>query len=277
MRKTVVGLVLVVAVSGLVPATAFAIDSWSVFTPLEHATHIPKHILAYAFVALLLSAVAIKVGGDYRKKLAEFEIWRKKPVDSRGPSPVAPSPRFSIGNAVESVLQGIMNLSKDIIGPTGPRYIPLIATLAFVIWVANVISLVPGLDTPNTNWNTTIAMAITAFLLYHFYGIQEHGLFKYLQQFLGPLEGPLRIIMAPLMIPIELIGHFARVLSLSLRLLGNMTGDHTLLVVFLSFVAVPLIYPLPFYFLGLLVSTIQAFVFALLCIIYISLAVSHEH
>ena len=124
--------------------------------------------------------------------------------------------------------------------------------------------------TPATdNVNTTIAIGLFSFVAYNYYGFKEHGI-SYLKQFLGPL-----IWIAPLMVIIELVSHIVRPMSLGLRLQGNMMGDHTVLGIFLELVPVGI--PVIFYFLGLFVCFMQAFVFTMLTMIYVSLSISHDH
>ena len=146
----------------------------------------------------------------------------------------------------------------------------IIGALALFIFLSNVLGMIPGFQSPTETLNTTGACAITVFCLTHYYGFREHGI-KYLKQFTGPI-----IWLAPLMIPVELIGHFVRPVSLSIRLFGNIFGDHTVVAIFFSLV--PLLLPLPMMILGLLVAIIQTFVFILLSMTYFSLAIEgHEH
>src|SRR5262249_55464444 len=120
-----------------------------------------------------------------------------------------------------------------------------------------------------TTLKTNVALAGLVFLSTHFFGVREHGL-AYFKHFLGPIWW-----LSPLMLPIELVSHLARPASLSLRLLGNMAADHK--VVFTFFTLFPILLPIPFLFLGLLVAIVQTFVFCALTIIYISLATAHDH
>jgi F-type H+-transporting ATPase subunit a len=129
--------------------------------------------------------------------------------------------------------------------------------------------LVPGFLPATDNVNTTFACSLTVFVLTHVYGVREHG-FKYLKQFVGPV-----VWLAPLMIPIEIISHVSRPLSLGLRLFGNITGDH--LVTGIFFLLIPLFVPLIGMFLGAFVAGVQAFVFVLLSMVYFSGAISEEH
>jgi len=184
-----------------------------------------------------------------------------------------PSDRLTIRNFFEIFTEMIMKFLDDIIGHRGREFLPLIGTLAFFILFSNLLGLVPGFLPPTDNLNTTLACALVIFFATHYYGVKTHG-FKYLKHFLGPV-----LWLAPLMLPIEIISHLARILSLSMRLFGNIMADHMLLALTL---AAPLFLPLflsPLsLFLGVFVSLIQTFIFALLSMIYISLAVEEsEH
>jgi F-type H+-transporting ATPase subunit a len=189
----------------------------------------------------------------------------------------APQPGVSGSNLLEMVVQAVLGLMQEIIGHDSEKYLPLIGTLAFVILFNNLLGLIPGFYTATDNWNTTLAFALTVIVMYHYYGIKTQGALKYLDHFLGPLEGKIKWIMAPLMLPIELISHIARLFSLSLRLFGNMFGDHKVFAVFMGLTVLPLLYPLPFLALGLLVAIVQTLVFCLLTMVYIGLATAKEH
>ena len=142
--------------------------------------------------------------------------------------------------------------------------------------------LIPGWPPATESLYTIVPMALVVFLYYQFLGVREHGV-GYLKQFTGGLPpsglNPFLTIflagVAGLVFVIELIGHIFRPASLSLRLFGNMTGDHTLLSTTLTLA--PIGAPMFAMMLGLLVSTIQALVFSLLTSVYIKLAVSHDH
>jgi F-type H+-transporting ATPase subunit a len=128
--------------------------------------------------------------------------------------------------------------------------------------------LIPGFSPPTTNFNVTFALGLFSFVAYNFFGFKEQGA-SYLKHFVGPM-----IWLAPLMIPLELISNLVRPFSLALRLLGNMTGDHAVLEIFTDMTKV--IIPVLFYGLGAFVSLVQAFVFTLLSLVYVSLAVTHH-
>ena len=129
-----------------------------------------------------------------------------------------------VQNAAEAVLEFVLALIDDVIGREGRRFLPLIATLGLFIFASNLLGLVPGFTAPTDNVNTNLACALVVFFSYHWIGIRAHGLGAYLKHFAGPMPA-----LAPLMVPIELISHLARPLSLTLRLFGNMLGGHILL------------------------------------------------
>ncbi len=170
-------------------------------------------------------------------------------------------------NVVEAVVYGFYNFVEEILGEEeAKKHFPLLATLGIFIFFANVVELVPGFIPPTSAWNTTISMAIIVFIYYQYIGIKTHK-FRYIKHFLGPVWW-----LTPLMLPVEIIGHFARILSLSVRLFGNIGGDDILLAV-LFFLA-PWLVPLPVMALVLLAAVIQSFIFPLLSTLYIADALS---
>ena len=172
-------------------------------------------------------------------------------------------------NFMEVVIGGIENMIVETMGEHGRPFFPLIATLAIFILVSNLIGLVPGFFPPTANINTTAACAVVVFVMTHVVGVKEHGV-KYIKHFMGPI-----IWLAPMMFFIEIIGHFSRVISLTLRLFGNMNGHELVLMIF--FGLAPFLVPLPMMLMGVLVSFIQAFVFMLLAMIYIQGSLEHAH
>ncbi len=172
-------------------------------------------------------------------------------------------------NLFEAVIQGMLNFMEGVMGPEGPKYFPLIGALGFFIFISNVAGLVPGFMSPTSNLNTTAACAIVVFITYHSIGFRKHG-FRYIKHFTGPIPA-----LAPLMLPLELIGHFARPLSLSVRLFGNIKGEDLVLLI-LAFL-VPYFVPIPLILLAIFTSFIQAFVFVLLSMIYIAGALHEAH
>ena len=172
-------------------------------------------------------------------------------------------------NFMEVIIGGIENMVVETMGEHGRPFFPLVATLALFILLSNLMSLIPGFFPPTANINTTAACAVVVFITTHVVGVKEHGV-KYIKHFLGPI-----IWLAPMMFFIEVIGHLSRVISLTLRLFGNMNGHELVLMIF--FGLAPFLVPLPMMLMGVLVSFIQAFVFMLLAMIYIQGSLEHAH
>ena len=173
-------------------------------------------------------------------------------------------------NVIEVVIQSLENFMVEITGPEGKTFFPYIATIFFYILISNLIGLIPGFVSPTANVNTTLSLALCTFVLTHAIGIKYHGA-KYIKHFLGPM-----LILAPLMLVIEVIGHLARVMSLTMRLFGNIFGKEKLLGILFGLAGLYLA-PLPVLFLGILVSFIQAVVFMLLSIMYFAGAMEEAH
>jgi F-type H+-transporting ATPase subunit a len=182
---------------------------------------------------------------------------------------------------IEWVVEALHNFVCGIIGPKdGPRYVPFIGTLFIYILVMNLMGLVPGFKSATANPHVTIGLAITAFVYVQYQGIRANGLLGYLKHFAGE-----PVWMAPLNVPIHIIGELARPISLAIRLFGNKFGEDTVVAI-LIFIAPTLIrvgplqigapMHLPMLFLGLLVSFIQAMVFSMLVAIYIAGLVVHD-
>jgi len=243
--------------------------------PIFRIPGLPDHVTYTWVVMALLVAVAL--------------------VASRRPALV---PRGT-QNVVEAVLDQILHLVDEVMGHAGRPYLPLIATLGLFIVTSNLMGLVPGLVAPTANLNTTAACALIVFFTYHAIGIRKQGLGPYLAHFTGPVPLPLK----PLIFVIEVISHCARPLSLSLRLFGNMMAGHILVAIFFFMMgfdgmlgwalsgslggllvggpAVVLItaFLVGFLFpLKILVAFVQAFIFCMLTMLYISAALEEaEH
>ncbi len=168
---------------------------------------------------------------------------------------------FLIGSLEDFV---VANMGED-----GRKVFPVLATLFIYILTCNAGGLVPGMDSPTANINTTASMAVFIFVYYQYWGFKLHGA-HYIHHFMGPVGW-----MAPLMFPIEVIGHFARMLSLSLRLFGNIRGEDIVLA--LLFMLAPVVSAIPMYFLFLLADVIQAFVFFMLSMLYLKGAFEEAH
>jgi F-type H+-transporting ATPase subunit a len=182
---------------------------------------------------------------------------------------LVPPRKLNLRNFFEITAESVYGLVEGAMGEkNAARFFPLIGALWMFILFGNLIGLIPGFISPNDTLKTNVGLALLVFVLTHYYGLKEHGI-SYLKHFLGP-----SIALAPLMLPIELISHIARPMSLSMRLMGNMVADHK--VVFAFFALVPVLVPLPFMLLGLLVCLIQALVFCTLAMVYLGMAIEHE-
>jgi F-type H+-transporting ATPase subunit a len=181
---------------------------------------------------------------------------------------VVPPRKLTFRNFFEILAESLYGFVEGAMGENVRRFYPLIGALFIFILFANLFALIPGFSAPTDSLKTNVGMAIFVFLLTHIYGVKEHGL-AYFKHFLGPVP-----VLIPLMLPIEIISHLVRPVSLSLRLMGNMLADHKVVMSF--FALVPILVPLPFLLLGLLVCFIQALVFCTLAMVYISMAIEHE-
>jgi F-type H+-transporting ATPase subunit a len=172
--------------------------------------------------------------------------------------------------ALELLLSGLSDLSEDVIGHgRGKEFVPFMVALTFFILIANSFGLIFFLQPPTANTSTTFALSLTAFLFYNSVGLRRLGPIKYAKQFAGPIWW-----LFPLMVPIEIISHLARVLSLAVRLFGNVFGEHTATGMFL--VILPLFVP-AMMGLGVLGTLIQTFIFVMLTMVYVAGAVAEEH
>jgi F-type H+-transporting ATPase subunit a len=159
--------------------------------------------------------------------------------------------------------------AEEVVGHDGPKYVPFFGTIFLFILFLNLIGLIPFFEAPTMYPMVPLGLAVVTFLFYHFTGLREHG-FSYLKQFLGPLP-----FLVVLMLPIEIISHFARPLSLTVRLFANMFAGEQVYLTFISLTKV--IIPVIFIGLHFFVSFLQAYIFMLLAMVYVGGAVSHEH
>ena len=221
-------------------------DQYKVFVPL------------LASITILL--VLVIVGFLYKKAAG-------KKISSQD---IAPASSFGLMTFIEMILGFVTDMADDVIGKNESRkHYSLLCSLFLYIFFSNLSGLIPGFPPATENFSINLALAAVVFLWYNLAGIKEHG-GAYIKQFIGPF-----VVLIPLMFLIEFIGHLVRPVSLGLRLYGNIFGDHLVMSVFtsLSYVVVPGL----LLFFGLLVATIQSFIFTLLSSIYISMAVSHDH
>ncbi|MCG6918664.1 MAG: F0F1 ATP synthase subunit A [Deltaproteobacteria bacterium] len=173
-------------------------------------------------------------------------------------------------NVFEVVINGIEEFMVGVTGEDGRYLFPLIGTLAFFILISNYMGMIPGFFGPTANVNTTLACAIIVVFYTHVIGVKFHGP-AYIKHFMGPIWW-----LSPLIFVVEVIGHLARILSLSIRLFGNIFGEELVLAI-LMFLAGLYLAPLPVMFLGLFTGGVQAFIFCLLSMMYFAGAIEHAH
>jgi F-type H+-transporting ATPase subunit a len=214
---------------------------------------LPAHTATALIVAVLLLSLALAAGRGL----------------AAAPNRLVPDGRLTAREFFEIVTGWLGDLADGLIGHHGRDYVPFFATLFLFILLSNLIGLVPGFIPPTDNFNTTFGLGAVAFVAYNYCGFREHGV-KYVKQFLGPA-----LWLAPLMIIVELFSHLFRPISLAIRLFGNMFADHLVLGIFTDLTKV--VIPVIFYTLGAFVSVVQAFVFTILTMVYVALAVSHDH
>jgi F-type H+-transporting ATPase subunit a len=195
--------------------------------------------------------------------LIGFAVWVRGRLNVENPTRVQ--------HLLEVVLEALQGLMKEVIGKDTRKYVPLIGTLAIYILVGNIIGLFPGFLSPTSNLNVTASCAICVFLYYNYQGIRKHGFLRYLKHFAGPVWW-----LAWLLFPVEIISHMARPFSLSMRLFGNIFAEE-LIISSLNRYIFPFLTSIPVMFLALFASTIQAFIFVLLTMVYISGAVEEAH
>ena len=201
--------------------------------------------------------------------------------------PIVPPIELGSRNIAELLVQLVVNQSDAIIGKAGRKYVPFFATFFLFILFSNLMGLLPGFAAPTGNLNTTLGLALVSFIGYNIIGVREQGP-GYFKHFIGPMTSlpgnslgaklaflPVLLISAVFFLILELFSHGFRPVSLSLRLFGNMMGDHEVIGAFISLTK--LVVPVAFYAMGTLVSLIQAFVFTLLSMIYVALAITHGH
>lgn len=234
---------------------------------------LPAHVANALIVGILLITLAVL--GNRKLRAVQGEA--------------VPSANLDFPNFFGMFYDALLGLMKDVLGDHARNFVHLIGSLAFFILFCNLFGLIPGFAPPTDNLNTTAACAIVVFLSTHYYGIKTHG-FGYIKQFTGPFWW-----LAWLMIPIEIISHLARPVSLSLRLFGNLMGDHMVFSMFVFmtaglakfiisspvflwlFAPVSFLIPIIVILLGIFVSFVQTFVFILLSMTYIAGAISEAH
>ncbi|HEY6364830.1 MAG TPA: F0F1 ATP synthase subunit A [Candidatus Binatia bacterium] len=246
--------------------------TWYYLLPHGLQSLLPEH----TFFALIAALLVIVFALSARSALARAE------------DPTIPEEKLGARNIVELLLEyAIVRQSDAIIGKAGRKYVPYFASFFFFILFSNLMGLLPGFASPTGNLNTTLGLALASFVGYNVIGVREQGM-AYFKHFLGPMTSlpgkgflsklvfvPILLISVIFFLILELFSHGFRPVSLSLRLFGNIMGDHEVIGAFTDLTK--LVIPVAFYVLGTLVSVIQAFVFMVLSMIYVALAVTHEH
>ena len=220
-----------------------------IYHALEHYFHhevLPDHLIMAVFVAMVL---------------AGFAIWFRGRISVENPG--------KLQLVLEAIVSLLQDLLVDNIGTKGRPFLGLVGTLGLFILMSNLIGLVPYFSSPTTSLNMTLGCALVAFLYYNYQGIRAQGAGNYFKHFLGPLP-----VLAPLMLPIEIISHFSRIISLSLRLFGNIFGEE--LVIASLAVMVAFLIPVPMMLFGVFGAVLQAFVFIMLTMVYLGGAVASE-
>jgi len=220
------------------------------FQAADAAHPIPNYLVMVYLIVITLVALA-------------FVVRSRLSVDNPGKLQIV----------FEDVVGGLSSMLQDIVGPKGPNYIGLVGTIGIFILASNLIGMVPGFMAPTSSINVTLGCALTVWIYYHIQGVREQGIGPYLKHFAAPPGAP--VFIAPIMLPVEIISHLSRVLSLSLRLFGNVFGEE--LVILILFSIVPFLAPLPIMFLGMITMPLQAFIFVMLTMIYLGGAVAAEH
>lgn len=255
----------IITLLSLFNSNAFASEGFTWLTQVAKVTgieeafhhqdiHHYQHILTFIFIGILLLVAAFV----YRGKVANKE------------SAVIPDKGITFRNITEMYGSFIMTQCRAVLGEKEARkYFSFVATIFILIFLSNAIGLIPGFLPPTESINTTLALGVFSFLYFNIKGCKELGTINYLKHFAGPLW-----YMAILIFPIEIISTCIRPVSLALRLYGNMYGDHMVLGTFSNLA--PVVVPVVFMLLGLLVSFIQAYVFIMLSMVYVSLATAHH-
>ena len=231
------------------PPVAALLDAMGLPYPKE--TPIPQHVVIGAVI----------VGG-----LLLFAAW----VRSR----LKEVPEHWSQHLVEGFMGVIHNLVDEMIGHKGRRYQAIIASLALFILLGNLAGMMPFMSATTMTPNTTLALSLTVFFYYHYQGVVEQGALHYLRHFAGPHLPAFLIPLNILFFFIEILSHCARVMSLAIRLFGNIFGEETVLAIL--FMLVPMFVPIPMMAMGLFTALLQTFVFIMLTMSYLAGAVAIE-
>jgi F-type H+-transporting ATPase subunit a len=216
---------------------------------------LPDHVATAGIVTAALVGVAF---------LARHQVARA------GDAAVVPDGTLTARNFYEVYVEQFTALVEGVLGPNSRQYVPLYGAMFLFILANNLSGLIPGLSPATSNTNTTLGLGLLSFVMYNVFGFRKHGI-GYLKHFLGPIWW-----LVFLMLPLEIIDNILRPITLNLRLQMNMFADHLVLEIFTDLTKV--LIPVLFYMLGTFVCVIQAFVFTLLSLVYVSLATAgHDH
>lgn len=221
------------------------------FTLIPGINLLPDHTVAAAFVAVILIFLAMRAN----KQLGSAA------------DPVVPDRTMTARNFMEIFVEQFAVLADGVIGPGGRKYAHVYGAFFLFILFSNFLGLLPGFSPPTSNLNVTLGLGLCSFVLFNYYGVKSQGVGPYLKHFMGPV-----LFVAPLIFVLEVIGAIIRPVTLGLRLAANMSADHLVIGIFTDLTK--LLIPVVFYMLGALVCVLQAFVFTLLSMIYVSLAVA---
>jgi len=241
--------------------------------PHDPLRPIPDHIAIELFI-VLLSVI--------------FFLWFRRQLSADNPGGLQLCFEQALSN---SFRVGIYDLLDEIVGHHGRKHLAMVGSVGLFVLFCNVISLIPGFISPTAVHTVPLGCALVVFLYYNWEGLRAHGPAGYGKHFMGPI-----LPLAPLMLPIELISHVARLLSLTVRLWVNMVVSELLYLTFLGLglltftaawewnkiaggvlVFAPLVFPVAFVALHIFVAFLQAFVFTLLPVVYVGGAVAEEH
>ncbi len=237
--------------------SAHASGGYTWISDISKTYHIT--IPEYQIGLVLVGLIILTFGLIYNLKIKKVE------------NVIIPDRGITLRNFAEAYGNFIYGQCKAIIGEKkASKYFGVVAFLFLFILVCNLLGLIPGFLPPTEFLNATLALGVFSFIAYNIIGMKENGVINYLKHFAGPLW-----YMAILVFPIEIISNFVRPLSLALRLRGNLFGDHLVLAEFTKLA--PAVVPIAAMALGLLVCIIQAYVFTVLSMVYIALALPHDH
>ncbi len=185
-----------------------------------------------------------------------------------------PAEKVTIPNILLSMMEFFFDFMCTIMGRKNTeQFFPLIGSLGLFILASNMIGLIPGLESPTSNLNVTLACALVIFFTTHVVGVKQQGV-QYVRHFFGPITAWYALPLMLLFFIIEVIAHIARPISLSMRLFGNMFADHAMVAIFVSLV--PILVPIPIILLGFFTAILQTLVFCIISMIYISMAIEED-